>query len=1406
MNHIYRLIWNRTLGAFVVASEFARPQGRACIGVDGRSPMAPLSALCLAMAMALGSGQALASDDRRLDDLVALVGKYVDASGAPVRASAPGIQSTSPGTATLHAPRQDALTVAAASAPSPLMSLEPGAAAGPAMRTAAGGIGAAVQRTRVAAGEVKQQVAAQVRSLAGAGTAGSLGERASGLLPDTLPSVGASVHVLQPGPARGALLGVDIDLGAADRQPAPQDRPGPALLAVSLDMSRDRAGTPAPALALDANVGVASGRGRGGLVDADLDAGLIHGLALDADLAVGAAPGRGLAVVTGLDAGLGTRLTSIALDADFDLELAVERAVAELDLELDTGVVLSPERGAEIDAALAAGAALNRGAGRGLQDVLGEVIGGLAGQGHAGGIAAPVTGVVRDVVGGVAGALDGAAAPDALAGTLEGVVGGLASGVDGVGGGLAGGTPQAALGTLTGVVSGVTGALAGPAGPGTGGQGNGVREALTGTLGAVGGVVEDTVGGLLGQTGLGAAIGGVTGAVTGTVGQTGSGVAHLVGGLTGSDALAGTVDGVTGGLASGLDDIVSNVVDTDLEGIVGSTAGTVTDVVGHLVGGATGTVSGLVGAAPGLGGIGQVVGGVVGGVGGGLTGAVGGLLGSTPQAAPPVPVQAGSPGLVIGTGGLTGSLGELLDSTTTGLFGGDGYIRNGNLAVNSANVQQGYSVVSVLGLPAVNLTPVGTLLDAVGGAATGGNSYLTLIGGVTSDSYITGINNGDPGGLLGLVLPDQAPAWAARCASVLGAVNVDCWAVNAAQNYQVLIGDGAYANGSKEVVIGTNARHQLPVQSAAQAFPGDGLNDPDNPTGVPSADYAARLGHSVVIGDSASGSANAQVLLGAGATSNRANSVALGFQSNASRGAQGTYTAFGLAAPQRSVGEVAVGSAGNERQITHVAAGSAATDAVNVAQLQGAISLANGVDLFSVKYDMGPGGVPDYRRISLGNGAGTTLLTNLTDGSLAAGSRDAVNGGQLRAGYVGMSAFFGGGASFDGTWTAPTFRISNIALDGAESLGDYSSVAAAFEALNTSLVNVNLRIPDAGVDGGTGGEPYLDVNSTGTAAVASGVEAVALGPRSLAVGEASVAVGSSAEASADNSVALGAGSVAATGAETGYTGAYAASGSSNSAGEVSVGSSGSERKVTHVADGSATYDAVNVGQLESGVEYAIEQSREYTDTRINNLGGGTAGMFQVNDTGALGAPRASGQASAAGGAGAVASGNASTAVGNGAQAQAANSVALGAGSVADRANTVSVGNAGSQRQVTHVAAGTADTDAVNVAQMNRGMADTLGWANAYTDDRFSAVGRDMRRIDDRASAGVASAMAVAGLPQPYEAGRSMASVAAGSFNGESGMAVGISGVTEGGRWIYKFSGSTNTRGDGGVSIGAGIQW
>ena len=1208
-----------------------------------------------------------------------------------------------------------------------------------------------------------------------------------------------------------------------------------------------------------------------------------------------------------------------------------------------------------------------------------------------------------------------------------------------------------------------------------------------------------------------------------------------------------------------------------------------------------GLLTGVGSALEGVGGaVGSLVNGDLNGTVGNLGGAVGGLLGNTLGGlglTQPSPIPADSPkapvavdrnaGVIVGTGGLVGGLGSLIGPTTASLFGGTGYLTNGNLNVSTANVMQTYSTVNLLGIPLVNATPVGTTLNGLGGAVTGGNSHLTLIGGVTSDSYIYNINNGNPGGLLGLLLPGQSPEWAAKCLDI-GLANISCWAVNPAQDYQVLMGDGAFANGSREVVIGANARHELPRVDANIAFPGNGTNDPTNPTGVPTADYAARMGHSVIVGDSAVGTANGQTLLGAEATSNQANSVALGYRSAALRGAQASYNAFGLTAAQVSAGEVSVGSAdGGERQITNLAAGSANTDAVNVAQLRGAISQIDALGDVAVTYDLDEAGDPDYRRVTLGNGTGTTTLSNLAAGAISASSTEAVNGSQLFTSNDAITRFFGGRTAFDpatGAFTAPLFEISTISDDGAIAQGAYENATDAFDAVDGSLVNLNTQINDirnggtkylrvnstgvealatgadsiavgsnaqataansiavgagsladrdntvsvgaagaerqithvaaataatdavnlgqlqaseegalrydlnadgsvdyasatlgqggtattlrnlgpgevsalsseaingaqlfaanqtvathlgggAAVDAngvvtaptytinnvaangtisqgsyndvgsafdavsnslanvvdqtdeldmravkydvdangdmmdsvtlsGTGGaavrltnvaagsiqagssdaitgdqlfathatianyfggsttydgatsqwtapsfsissiatdgsislndysnvtaafsavdgslrtlnqrilngsaSPYLAVNSAAAAATATGDEAVAVGPQASAAGASSVAVGNGASASADNSVALGSGSVASVGAQTGYTGAYGAAGGSNSAGEVSVGSSGAERKITNVADGSDDHDATNVGQLNNGVNYAIDQSKAYTDQKIQNITN-VAGSFRANNSNNLADPAATGANSAAGGAGSTAAGANSTALGNGAQAQADNSVALGAGSVADRANTVSVGAAGAERQVVNVAdgtqatdavnvrqlqasqqgtlrydtttngdtnynsvtlgsstsgpttvrnvaAGTAGTDAVNVDQLRAGMSQTLDWSKAYTDERMGGFERELRKTDNRASAGIASAMATAALPQPSEAGRSMASFAAGSYNGESGMALGISGVSEGGRWIYKFSGSTNTRGEAGVAVGAGIQW
>jgi autotransporter adhesin len=169
------------------------------------------------------------------------------------------------------------------------------------------------------------------------------------------------------------------------------------------------------------------------------------------------------------------------------------------------------------------------------------------------------------------------------------------------------------------------------------------------------------------------------------------------------------------------------------------------------------------------------------------------------------------------------------------------------------------------------------------------------------------------------------------------------------------------------------------------------------------------------------------------------------------------------------------------------------------------------------------------------------------------------------------------------------------------------------------------------------------------------------------------------------------------------------------------------------------------------------------------------------------------------GATANASATNATAVGAGANASAENSVALGQGSVADRANTVSVGAAGQERQITNVAAGVQGTDAVNVNQLQQSVGGALSQANRYTDDQIRSARRD-------SYGGTASAMAMAGLPQAVLPGRGMVAMAGGTYAGQSALALGVSQLSETGKWVYKVQGTTDSRGQFGAAIGAGMHW
>jgi|GEM_PF-1609900 len=181
---------------------------------------------------------------------------------------------------------------------------------------------------------------------------------------------------------------------------------------------------------------------------------------------------------------------------------------------------------------------------------------------------------------------------------------------------------------------------------------------------------------------------------------------------------------------------------------------------------------------------------------------------------------------------------------------------------------------------------------------------------------------------------------------------------------------------------------------------------------------------------------------------------------------------------------------------------------------------------------------------------------------------------------------------------------------------------------------------------------------------------------------------------------------------------------------------------------------------------------------------------------------ASGTGSVAVGQGAATTGAQATALGKDAVASAPGSVALGAGSRADRPNALSVGAAGAERQITHVAPATRDTDAVNLGQARSLSRQEASWAlvqaNGYTD-------RQIKQLRREANAGIALSMSMAGLPSSFVPGGRMIAMAGSTYGGESAVALGFSAVSEDGSFMLRASGSTTTE-DHGFTIGVGFQW
>ena len=130
-------------------------------------------------------------------------------------------------------------------------------------------------------------------------------------------------------------------------------------------------------------------------------------------------------------------------------------------------------------------------------------------------------------------------------------------------------------------------------------------------------------------------------------------------------------------------------------------------------------------------------------------------------------------------------------------------------------------------------------------------------------------------------------------------------------------------------------------------------------------------------------------------------------------------------------------------------------------------------------------------------------------------------------------------------------------------------------------------------------------------------------------------------------------------------------------------------------------------------------------------------------------------------------------------------------------NGIDAGN----KQITNVAPGriAADsTDAVNGSQLHEVKADM--------NNKINNLNGQVNKLGKRVNAGTASALAASQLPQAYIPGKSMVSVAAGNYQGQNAVALGMSRISDNGKIIIRLAGTSDTQGKVGVAVGAGYHW
>ena len=466
-----------------------------------------------------------------------------------------------------------------------------------------------------------------------------------------------------------------------------------------------------------------------------------------------------------------------------------------------------------------------------------------------------------------------------------------------------------------------------------------------------------------------------------------------------------------------------------------------------------------------------------------------------------------------------------------------------------------------------------------------------------------------------------------------------------------------------------------------------------------------------------------------------------------------------------SLGAVSVGSAAGTRQITNVAAGSADTDAVNVAQLKAINATASAG--WNLTTSQSAGTVIGTTVEQVQPGETVTLDAGKNIVLTQAGNKTtiAVNDNPSFTSVTASTGFYVG-------TTGPSMTTAGIDAGGLVigSVAAGAVNATSTDAINGSQLYAVQQTASAGWNLQANGGPVTNIAPNGTVNVVNGSNTTAV----LTGNQLQVNVVSNptftGTVTAPTFVASGGNPITISGA-TGTIG-----GLTNTTFDPLSYTSGQAATEDQLAEVARTANNPLTFAGDSGTPVA----RKLGETV--NIVGGAAGTLTDGNIGV------------------VADGTDTLTV------KLAKDINLGATGSVTIGNTLlntsgltitggpSVTTAGidaGEKAITNVADGVNATDAVNVRQLN------------------GAIGSIASRIDtvDRnASAGTASAMAMAGMPQAFTPGKSMFGFGAGTYRGQSAFAMGVSTMTDNGKWVIKGSLSGDSRGNVGGSVGAGFQW